>query len=164
MTADTVLTPKQRCDAGNALNWVKDPRFDPGIWYLPNDENLGFVDIPAGSFKMGSDKNRDSKAADNEFPQHIVKLSSYAIGKYPVTVAQYRVFAEETERKLDENWQKYNRYDNHPVVKVNWPDGMAYCKWMTGKMNNMGKAWIITLPTEAQWEKAARGNDAWIYP
>ena len=114
MTADTIFTPEQRSDAGNALNWVEDPRFNPDRWFLPNDDNLGFVTISAGPFKMGSDKARDSVAYENETPQHTVILSEYAIGKYPVTVAQYRVFAEVTGKELDEDWQKYNRYDNHP--------------------------------------------------
>lgn len=164
MTADDILIPQQRCDAGSALNWVEDPRFNPDKWFLPNDKNFGFIEIPAGPFKMGSDKAKDSQANIEEFPQHTVFLSAYAIAKSPVTVAQYRVFAEETERKLDDKWQTYNPYDNHPVRDVNWHDAMAYCEWLTGKLNTDGIDCVISLPTEAQWEKAARGDDGRIYP
>jgi formylglycine-generating enzyme required for sulfatase activity len=164
VTADDILNPQQRCDAGNALNWVEDPRFNPDKWFLPDDENFGFVEIPAGSFRMGSDKAKDSKAYDREIPQHTVTLSEYAIGKYPVTVAQYRVFVKDTERELDDYFQGDSSYGNHPVVKVSWHDAMAYGEWLTGKLNTDGIDCLISLPTEAQWEKAARGNGGRIYP
>ncbi len=101
MTADGILTAKQRCDAGNALNHIGDPRFDPEWWHLPKDGKFGFVKIPKGPFPMGSDKKRDSNAREDEFPQHTVKLSEYAIGRYPVTVAQYKAFLEDSRKEPD---------------------------------------------------------------
>jgi formylglycine-generating enzyme required for sulfatase activity len=163
ITADAILTPEQRVGAGNALNWVEDPRFNSEKWFLPDDENLGFVNIQAGPFKMGSDKTIDYDAREEEFPQHSVMLSAYFIGRYPVTVAQYREFATDIGCELDETWKKFNNYDNHPVVRVSWVDAVAYCEWLTGKLKADGIEGIITLPTEAQWEKAARGNDGRIY-
>jgi formylglycine-generating enzyme required for sulfatase activity len=158
MTADKVLTPQERCDAGNALNWVGDPRFNPDRWYLPKDDD-GFVEIPAGSFMMGSDKDRDKDALDREFPRHKVTLSVYLIGRYPVTVAQYRAFLDDIKQPIEELWKEYNRYDNHPVARVSWEDADAYCKWLSKKLDCQ-----IQLPTEAQWEYAARGTDRRIYP
>jgi formylglycine-generating enzyme required for sulfatase activity/energy-coupling factor transporter ATP-binding protein EcfA2 len=161
MGADHALVPADRVAAGNVLSRLGDPRFDKGKWYLSVEENNGFVDIPAGDFQMGSDKDNDANARDNEFPQHTVVLSEFAIARYPVTVAQYKVFAEETKREMDNDWKKYNPYDNHPVVEVSWNDAKAYCEWIAEKLDLAG---CITLPTEAQWEKAARGSDCKVYP
>ena len=164
MTADHVLTPKQRADAGNALNHIGDPRFDPKWWRLPAEKNWGFVLIPKGPFPMGSDKKRDPQAYENEFPRHTVHLSAYAISKYPVTVAQYRVFLEDCQKEPDEGWKEWNRYDNHPVVMVTWHDAKEYCEWLAGKFESVGWKVRLGLATEAQWEKAARSNDGRIYP
>jgi len=158
MQADDILSPRERCDAGTALNWVGDPRFNPQNWFLPDDGNSGFVEIPAGAFLMGSDKTRDEDAYKNEFPQHTVELSAYEIARYPVTVAQFRAFVEDSGYNAGKKWQ--NGPDNHPVVDVSWHDATAYCGWLTGKLNT-GK--IVTLPTEAQWEMAARGTDGRRY-
>jgi len=159
MQADDKLSHQERCDAGSALNWVGDPRFNPQNRFLPNDENFGFIEIPAGPFLMGSDKNKDYDADEAEFPQHTVELAAYEIARYPVTTAQFRAFAEDRGYGANEKWKRGD--DNHPVVNISWHDAMAYCEWLTEKLNN-GK--IITLPTEAQWEKAARGKGGRIYP
>ncbi len=152
--AADALSPKERVAAGNALNWVGDPRFDPDSWYLPREEKFGFITIPAGTFWMGSDKKKDKEAGDSEFPRRQVRLAEYAITRYPVTVAQYRCFAQETGLELHEDWQQWNTYDNHPVVMVTWDKAQAYCRWLTEKISDRG--WRVMLPSEAQWEKAAR--------
>jgi formylglycine-generating enzyme required for sulfatase activity/energy-coupling factor transporter ATP-binding protein EcfA2 len=162
MIAEDKLSPKQRVDAGNALNWVGDPRFDAQQWYLPKETGLGFVTVPAGEFWMGSDKKKDKEADKDEFPCHRVKLSEYSIAKYPVTVAQYQVFAQETKLALDKDWYRRNRYDNHPVVEISWQDAQNYCQWLTEKLKDRG--WMAALPTEAQWERAARIPDDRIFP
>ncbi len=159
MQADDTLSPQERCEAGNALNWVGDPRFNPEKWFLPDDDDLGFVEIPAGPFLMGSDENKDSDADDDEFPEHTVDLSVYAIARFPVTVAQFRAFVKDSGYEADEDYKRSP--DNHPVVWVSWDDATAYCEWLTEKLDN---GTVITLPTEAQWEKAARGTDGKIYP
>lgn len=156
-----MLEPSGRVEAGNVLAQLGDPRFDPEMWYLPVGEELGFVRIPGGEFWLGSDKKRDPEAVDDEL-RHRVELSEYWLARYPLTVAQYRVFAEDTGRELDDQWRTYNKFENHPVVEVNWHDAQAYCQWLTGKLQ--GRGWRITLPTEAQWERAARGGDERIYP
>ena len=109
------------------------------------------IEIPAGEFLMGS--SADDKDADpSEKPQHSVYLDAYYIYKNDVTVAQYRKFCNATGRAMpgapSRGW-----IDTHPIVNVSWDDASAYAQWA-------GAA----LPTEAQWEKAARGTDGRIYP
>ncbi|WP_162459062.1 formylglycine-generating enzyme family protein [Desulfosarcina ovata] len=160
MANDAHLAAPDRVAAGNVLSLLGDPRFSRAQYFLPGDVNLGFVDIPAGTFQMGSDKQADPSANDDELPRHPVVLSDYQIARYPVTVAQYRMFATATGRALDSDWLADNQYDNHPVVEVTWHDAMAYCAWLTAKLFVKG---TIALPTEAQWERAARGADGRVY-
>jgi formylglycine-generating enzyme required for sulfatase activity len=100
--------------------------------------------IPAGEFLMGSDTG-----TSDEKPAHPVYLDAYYIDRFEVTVGRYRKFIEETGYPPPD-WKavkKYSPTDNCPIVLVSWHDAMAYAQW-AGK----------TLPTEAQWEKAARGG------
>ena len=88
------LDARERVAAGNALAQQGDPRFRADAWYLLDEPLLGFVEIPAGPFLMGSHKAHDPGAYDDELPQHEVTLPRYFIGRYPVTVAQFRAFVE----------------------------------------------------------------------
>ena len=103
--------------------------------------------IPAGEFVRGSN-NGD----DNEKPERPVYLDEYAIQKYPVTVEQYATYCRETRQPMpqcpDWGWRP-----DHPVVNVDWHGAAAYAKWAG-----------LALPTEAQWEKAARGTDGRAFP
>jgi len=163
------LPPVERAQAGQALGAIGDPRFHgKGLWYLPNDEKLGFIEIPAGSFTMGS---APDDGPSDEWPQHDVSLSHYFIARYPVTVAQFRAFVED----IGYAWE-YEDYpqgqENHPVVAVSWYNALAYCEWLTARLavtawplaKLLLGGWRITLPREAEWEKAARGTDGRRYP
>jgi formylglycine-generating enzyme required for sulfatase activity len=118
--------------------------------------------IPAGEFLMGSDPAKDGRAYDAEQPQHGVYLPEYHIARTPVTNAQYAAFVEATGHKVPKGWvdgKPRDGQEDFPVVYVSWRDAMAYCKWLSEKS---GQA--CRLPSEAEWEKAARGTDGEIYP
>ncbi len=155
-----------------------DSRFDSNHWFLPNDEFLGFVEIPAGIFLMGSDPAIDKTAYANEqwseekF-QGDLNLPQYYIGRFEVTVGQFSAFVADTQYKVDSRALK--KADNFPVTYITWPDALAYCRWLENTLSHSDQApevikklldddWEITLPSEAQWEKAARGIDGRIYP
>jgi formylglycine-generating enzyme len=119
---------------------------------------MEFVQVPAGEFIMGSPEGEGS---DDEHPQHTVCLDTFYMGRYAVTNAQYLTFVEATG--CDEPW-KWNDSsipegeEDHPVG-VNWYNAAAFCQWaaeVTGE--------AVRLPTEAEWEKAARGTDGRTYP
>jgi formylglycine-generating enzyme required for sulfatase activity len=149
------------------------------------------VTVPAGPFLMGS-READDQARDLEKPQHELTLPTFKIGRYPVTNAQYRRFieaggyrekrwwteagwAEKENPRLEKKawteprlWQhrRYNR-PNQPVVAVSWYEAVAYCAWLTELWRAEGRitaAEEVRLPTEAEWEKAARGTDGRLYP
>lgn len=121
------------------------------------------VFVPAGTFKMGCDENHENCNYYNELPLHEVKLSAYYIDKYEVTNARYRACVLDQSHcpRPFPDWSAKHRnyfddptYDNYPVMNLNWEDALRFCEW-EGK----------TLPTEAQWEKAARGSgDTLSYP
>lgn len=136
---------------------------------------IEWVSIPEGTFLMGSTPDT-TKAAyedaklrssmleqhtfDAELPQHQAYLSPYEISRYEITNAQYRAFIEETNRPIprghngEETWADETLNDDtQPVVGVTWFDAQAFAEWIGG-----------SLPTEAQWERAARGTEGRIYP
>ena len=154
------------------------PGFRPDAWYLPDDDLLGFVEIPAGTFRMGSDPKVDPRAFVNErwsasSNQGTVDLPGFYIGRYEVTVAQHRAFVAATDFRVDA--QALGGLPDHPVGAVSWPDALAYCRWLDTTLRQwphtppplsrlLNDGWRVTLPNEAQWEKAARGTDGRIFP
>ena len=134
---------------------------DLSIELAPGVE-MAFICVPAGEFLMGSDEKNDSEAEDDELPQHKVYLDEYLIGKYPVTNGQYAAFVNETGQSAPSDWERGafpKEKEHHPVVRVSWEDAVEFCGWAS---KTSGKT--IRLPSEAEWEKAARGTDERIYP
>lgn len=113
-----------------------------------------WVQVPAGSFEMGDNFN---EGLYFEQPVHTVYLDTYYISKYEVTFEQYDAFCDATGRTKpdDMGWGRGDR----PVIWVSWNDAKAFCDWLSEKTGEN-----IHLPTEAQWEKAARGTDQRRYP
>ena len=152
--------------------------FRSDVWFLPDEGLLGFVEVPAGPFLMGSDPAIDRLAFDNEWwpgarPQATVDLPAFYIGRYEVTVAQFGAFVEETGYRAND--EAFQAPPDHPVATVSWTDALAYARWLETTLREgsetppelsrlLREGWRISLPTEAEWEKAARGSDGRVYP
>ena len=112
--------------------------------FMGSSHEAEMIVIPAGPFLMG-DK------------LETVELPEYHIAKYPVTNADYFHFVEATGHRRPDHWLRNGSYPpelaRHPVVLVSWESAVAYTEWLGGR-----------LPTEAEWEKAARGADGRVYP
>jgi len=114
------------------------------------------IEIPAGSFIFGSDSTEP-----NESPEQTVDLPAYQIDRFEVTNDDFTLFVNATgyqteaeQNDAKKSWRSYTEGNgNHPVVKVSWSDAQAYCEWL-------GKR----LPTEQEWEKAARGEEGNLFP
>lgn len=142
-----------RLEAADALGQAGDPRLERDNW----------VRVEGGSFWMGAQdedpqgQNYDPEANDYESPVRQVEVSTFLMGRYPVTVSEYARFiaaAGSGEFRLPYDWQQQLRYPNRPAVGVSWYEAAAYCAWAGGR-----------LPTEAEWEYAARsGREGVRYP
>ena len=108
---------------------------------------LNMIHIPAGHFKMGSSSNESKHPA--EYPKHLVYLDDFSIDKYPVTNSDYKEYVDATGAPEPLAWvnDKFN-FADYPVTGISWEEAQSYANWK-------GKR----LPTEAQWEKAARGPE-----
>jgi formylglycine-generating enzyme required for sulfatase activity len=127
----------------------------PLLLTLAGNVTLELLHIPAGEFLMGSDKAQDSQASNDEIPQHKIYLSDYYIAKYPTTNAQWAAYMGAAKKTFEIPKGK----EAHPVVNVTWYEARAFCEWASKATKQQ-----VRLPTEAEWEKGARGADGRIYP
>lgn len=169
------LTPVERAAAGTVLGRLGDAR--PGVGVKDGIPDIEWLGVPAGPFLMG--RTRDV-SVPSETPQFTCNLIQrpYRISKYPVTVAQYQAFVvvggyqqrrwwtdagwvwnELQESRGPEEYEPIYQTANHPRVGVCWFEATAYCRWLSEVMRR-----VIRLPSEAEWEKAARHVDGRDYP
>jgi formylglycine-generating enzyme required for sulfatase activity len=117
---------------------------------------IRFLGIPGGKFQMGR-----SDGPANERPAHLVRLGVFWLSETPVTNEQYAVFLKSTKTSREPSYWRNPRFSNplQPVVGVSWGDAVEFCEWLRG-ITGM----LVSLPTEAQWEYAARGPECRRYP
>jgi formylglycine-generating enzyme required for sulfatase activity len=160
---------------------------------------MEFVPVPAGEFQMGSSPEeieqlktrfpnlRDDRVAPEQPGRRVRITRGFLIGKYEVTVAQYRAFVmdarylteaervggpsvydqgEDWAEDPDASWMApgFLQRDNHPVVCVTWNDAQAFVQWLNRMDGRKPEGWVYRLPTEAEWEYAARGADRRAFP
>jgi formylglycine-generating enzyme required for sulfatase activity len=138
-----------------------------------------FVEIPAGPFVMGADPSRDPQAYDNErWPASegtgTVEVPTFYMSRHEVTVAEFAAFGRAaTTWTIDP--RAIAGQPTHPATFVSWTDALAYCRWLQATLtaspstppalaSRLREGWRVTLPSEAEWEKAARGADGRRYP
>ncbi len=141
--------------------------------------------IPAGDFVMGSDPHQCEFVQNEELPQHTLALPAYYMALTPVTNRQYLAFVQACAYRCPEHWPSDGfpeDWVDHPVINVSWYDALTYCAWLTERLSREkcvakvwhggrwetieidAEAWRFFLPSEAEWEKAARGTDGRLYP
>ncbi|AUB81110.1 hypothetical protein THSYN_09175 [Candidatus Thiodictyon syntrophicum] len=174
-----------RIAAADALAQAGDPRLD---WAHPER----WVELPGGRFRMGAQQQDaqapgyDEKANKFEAPVHQVQVSGFAIARFPVTVAEFAEFLAEEDPDpgwwraggADEpvephDWEDQQAHPSRPVVGVSWYQAMAFCAWLTDRLARpqgakgdplLPEGRVVSLPSEAQWEYAARGGPGRRYP
>ena len=161
-TLEACLEKVTEAEVVVVLGQVGDPRLEEDNW----------VTIPAGTFQMGAQKqnkngqNYDPEVYDDQAPVHDVTLSLFRIRRFPITVQEFDWFIKKggySARKYwaegygkfeePEDWERQKQYPNRSVVGVSWFEAAAYCSWAG-----------VRLPTEAEWERAARGPEGTRYP
>jgi formylglycine-generating enzyme required for sulfatase activity len=152
MRSGQQVKPARKAEAGAVLSMIGDPR--PEVVTI---DGMELCWVPAGSFLMGLKKKGWS--GRDEKPQFECSLPyDLWIGRYPVTVAQYVEYEKESGKE-PKRWSRRNL--NRPMMGVGWYDAVEFCRWLTEKWQTSGKVgaeWEVRLPSEAEWEKAARGG------
>ncbi|RRR73738.1 MAG: NACHT domain-containing protein [Candidatus Viridilinea halotolerans] len=172
----TAIPAAVRVQSGAVLAVVGDPR--PGVCTLPPP----FVAFAGGMFLMGESK--EETRFDNEINNQLLQIPPFEIARYPVTNSQFQLFIEvggydtaapwwskfgvvwlqQAKIQAPRYWNDTNLgiiYANHPVVGVSWYEAVAFCAWLTHHINDGS---VYTLPSEAEWEYAARGLQRRSYP
>ncbi len=157
---DETVEARRRAAAGRALAELGDPRRE-----VMTVDGMEFCQVPEGTFRMGSES--DAEGFGNETPIHEVDVPyDFLIGRFPLTVSQFREYVEASRNQPD-NPGCLRGYSNAPVHWVSWHEARGFCSWLTERWRATGRIerhWSVVLPSEAEWEKAARGGDGRRYP
>lgn len=157
----------ERAEAGRELAKIGDPR--PGVGLRADGiPDIVWCEVP------GNDKGRPpvkiggDDEAYQSLPAQMVDFPTFFISKYPITYRQFQAFVDDKGFANDKWWQKeddrshydqYFKHWNHPRENVTWFAAMAFCQWLSAKLG-----YEVRLPTEEEWEKAARGEDGRVFP
>ncbi|KAA3641003.1 MAG: hypothetical protein DWQ02_01180 [Bacteroidetes bacterium] len=185
LTLPKVLSPINRVECGTALGYLGDDRVGVGL----NDGGTPDIDwcfIPGGEYEMGLSREQFQKLKDlswagnwnydDQMPSNIVDLPDYYISRYPITIKQYQVFLKAHDGYRNDAWwtktglelrdvleasmnERITSPDNLPQNFVSWYEANAYCKWLSNRVG-----YQVKLPSEPEWEKAARGSSKRLYP
>jgi formylglycine-generating enzyme required for sulfatase activity len=171
------LPAVERVTAGVVLAHVRDPR--PGVGVREDGlPDIAWCEVPTGKFIMGSQDNDLAFFGAKETPQHQVSVPAFHMSRYPVTNAQFSAFVEaggyhEKHYWTESGWRWRENEEldgavevgepwnlpNHPVVAISWYEASAFCRWLSERLG-----YNVRLPSETEWEKAARGTDGRTYP
>lgn len=158
----------RRAAIGERLHVIGDPR--PGVGVIDGIPNIAWCTVPAGNVNL----LREDGGTLAQF-----NVSKFWIAKYPVTYQQFQAFIEAGAYSQDEWWAGLSwkrrdpvdaafKFNNHPRDSVNWFEAVAFCRWLTAKLREAGGlpegAAHIRLPTEWEWQRAAAGDEARLYP
>jgi len=135
-------------------------------------DSPAWVEIPDGTFWRGAQSEAEDKpgydpeAIARESPVHRVTVSSFRLSRFPVTNAQYAAFVGDTGKEAPGHWREGEIPDgkeDHPVAQVSWQDAVAFCRWLSERLPEDGAS-EVRLPTEAEWEFAACGEEGRRFP
>jgi formylglycine-generating enzyme required for sulfatase activity len=176
---DGGLPARGRAHAGDLLAALGDPRFDPERLYLPADAGLGFMCIAADpQFRIGTRSKQTREMAralrreisKDEINERLTPTPEFHIGKYPVTVGQFGAFVAAAKFEIGDADALRDPL-TRPVRWVSWHEALAYCEWLTEQLRTASqlasnplaalvceRGWQVDLPSELEWEVAARGG------
>lgn len=156
LLCDRNIPPRERAKAGQRLADLGDPR--SGVGLRPDRlPDIDWVEVPGGEFLYQDDKQSS--------------LPTFHISRYPITYAQFQPFLDADDGFDNDRWwsgmgvhkltmtDQIFKFANHPRDSVNWHQAMAFCYWLTAKLG-----YVVRLPSDQEWEKAARGTDGRFYP
>ncbi|MBI3423752.1 MAG: SUMF1/EgtB/PvdO family nonheme iron enzyme [Acidobacteria bacterium] len=175
--------PQARAAIGRALGQIIRLDNRPGVGVTSDGlPNITWIKIPGGAFQYGAEKQADDAEWYAPAKSRKLELPAFWISRYPITYAQFRCFAEDNGYGDPRWWEglaaneddrqpreQSFKFDNHPRDTVNWYEAIAFCRWLSWRWGggyDLQKIdeWKVRLPTEFEWEKAARGTEGRLYP